>query len=276
MSSERAFTTFLGVDLGGGKGKNTAVARLERAASGVRVVYVDSKAPSGKPFYDGPLLDYVLSARQGAVLAVDAPLLPTVCLRCRQDECRGVNACEDPVVAWFRGRGGEELDGGGGQKPPITAYTQRACEVLLARRHGVLPRETLGQGMGPLTARAHYLRRALEREYRLQENLLEVYPKATIHALFGAGVARRYKRHPDTWRTRAQMLEQLAHELHFEVWREGCLQNDHCFDAVICAYTAYLWAKDGWTLPEEDRAVYERDGWIWCPPLPRVDEEVEG
>jgi predicted RNase H-like nuclease len=121
--------------------------------------------------------------------------------------------------------------------------------------------------MGPLTARAHYLRRALEGSFRLNENLLEVYPRASIHALCGVEAARRYKRHADTWRTRAEILETLAHELRFEVWREGCLENDHCFDAVICAYTGYLWAKEGWTLPEEDREVFERDGWIWCPPF---------
>ena len=32
------------------------------------------------------------------------------------------------------------------------AYVQRAAEVILHRQHGILPRETLGQGMGPLTA----------------------------------------------------------------------------------------------------------------------------
>ena len=32
--------------------------------------------------------------------------------------------------------------------------------------------------------------------------------------------------------------------------REDVLRNDHCFDAVISAYTAYLWARDGWELPD--------------------------
>ena len=47
--------------------------------------------------------------------------------------------------------------------------------------------------------------------------------------------------------------------------REQCLQSDHCFDALVCAYTAYLWAKDGWELPEADRQVFVEDGWIWSP-----------
>jgi hypothetical protein len=56
-------------------------------------------------------------------------------------------------------------------------------------------------------------------------------------------------------------------------WRERGVQNDHLFDAVICAYTAHLWARDGWQLPEAGRAVFEVDGWIWTPPGPGVDEK---
>jgi predicted RNase H-like nuclease len=264
---ERDFQTFVGVDLGGGKGKNTAVARLARVPDGgVRVVFVDTRDAAGQNFYDAALIDYLAALPADTLLAIDAPLLPSVCLRCRLPRCSGVSQCEDPVVAWFREHG--PVDGVRGGKPAVTTYTQRACELVLARRHGILPRETLGQGMGPLTARAHYLRRALERRYQLNGNLLEVYPKASIHALFGALAARRYKRHTETWRTRAQMLEQLAGVLRFEVWREGCLNNDHCFDAVICAYTGFLWASQSWQLPEQDRAVFEQDGWIWFPPIP--------
>jgi hypothetical protein len=263
---DRSFSTFLGVDLGGGKGKNTAVARLQRDSEGVRVVYVGTRSPAAEPFFDGTLIRYLSEHADGALLAVDAPLLPSVCLRCRIEVCEGLERCQDPVVRWF-GRHSEPNRRGSHGKPAITAYTQRACEVLLQQRYGVVPRETLGQGMGPLTARACYLRRALEGRFALNANMVEVYPKATVHALCGAEAARRYKREVNTWSTRAQILQTLADELRFEVWREGCLQNDHCFDAVIAAYTGYLWASRGWMLPEEDRAVFEEDGWIWFPPM---------
>jgi predicted nuclease with RNAse H fold len=256
--------TFLGVDLGGGKGKNTAVARLARTPDGVRVQFVSTRAPDDRPFFDKELLGYLRAHAEGAVVAVDAPLLPTVCLRCRLETCESLGGCQDPVVRWFARQGPEDGRTANG-KPATTAYTQRACEVLLHRRHGIVPRETLGQGMGPLTARAHYLRRALEPIFVLNRNLLEVYPKATIQMLCGAEPARRYKRLASTWRVRAEILEQLAPTLSFDIWREGCLQNDHCFDAVICAYTGYLWASEGWTLPEEDRSIFEQDGWIWFP-----------
>jgi predicted RNase H-like nuclease len=47
--------------------------------------------------------------------------------------------------------------------------------------------------------------------------------------------------------------------------REHCLQNDHCFDALVCAYTGFLWARDGWTLPSVAREVFREDGWIYAP-----------
>ena len=265
----RQFRSFLGVDLGGGKGKNTAVARLERAGDGARVVHVGARDATGSPFYDAELLGYLHQHLDGAVLALDAPLTPSVCVRCRLPSCPTLPRCDDPVVRWFRDHGDPmvlERPSRPAGKPPTTPYTQRACEVVLWREHGILPREALGQGMGPLTARAHYLHRTLERQLTLNEDLIEVYPKATLTMLFGARRARDYKRGVNTWRVRAEMLEELGPGLKFEVWREGCLENDHCFDAVICAYTAFLWATEGWQLPRRHREVYTRDGWIWFPP----------
>ena len=65
------------------------------------------------------------------------------------------------------------------------------------------------------------------------------------------------------------MLESLRDRLTLarrsRMARETVLSNDHCFDAVICAFTAYLWAHEGWTIPEEGREVFEVDGWIWAP-----------
>ena len=46
--------------------------------------------------------------------------------------------------------------------------------------------------------------------------------------------------------------------------REEVLRNDHCFDALLSAYTAYLWARDGWDKPEDVQGL-EADGWIWAP-----------
>lgn len=308
---QRPFRTFIGVDLGGGKGKTTAVARLRlvKAAAGAGVpgvgVMVDDYG-CGSPWYDDRLLHYLLDqAADDTVVAIDAPLTLTACVRCTLPRCPGAGECQVETVRWFRERHRLTPPASGG-KPRYTPYTQRATEVLLHEEHGILARETLGQGMGPLTARGAYLRRALQGRYTLNHNLLEVYPKATLAQLFpplspaaaslpgnaanAAGVqvhyrdangqdrslydspprnqshvARHYKRSGHARTVREQILSSLK-ELSFGPgqWQEFALQNDHQLDAVLCAYTAFLWARDGWTMPDD--AVFREDGWIWLPP----------
>jgi hypothetical protein len=154
-------------------------------------------------------------------------------------------------------------------KPSITPYTQRTTEVYLACSVGIAAREGLGQGTGPLAARAAHLVRALADRFTLNENLIEVYPKATLVAL---GLGTPFKKHLRERETRAKVLEALSAELRFGpgVWRERCVQSDHLFEAVVCAFTGFLWARDGWTLPEDatarEAAARLRDGWIWTPP----------
>jgi predicted nuclease with RNAse H fold len=258
------FERFLGVDLGGGKGKKTALAVLERRSDGVAVVAL---APRGgdPPLYDGALVDLIRSREPGALVCVDAPLTLPPCLRCEVPVCPGQTACVDPAVVEMNRLASEPKEHATRDqrrgKPNVTPYTQRATEVYLHRRRGVLPRETLGQGMGPLTARAAHLLRALADRFRLNENVIEVYPKATL-ALLSLG--EPYKKRPDA---RLRILARIP-DLTFApgVWREECVQSDHTFDAILCAYTGYLFARDGWSLPAETAAVFDRDGWIWVPP----------
>jgi predicted nuclease with RNAse H fold len=299
---ERPFRTFLGVDLGGGKGKTTAVARLEvRPAAGpdhapqLEVVEVGTTHQK-QPWYDAALIEYLGSHADGAVIAMNAPLTLPACVRCREPVCPGMAACVDPAIVWFRTAGAELIAQSAAadrdrivavpangkmtsfaapppsaKKPTTTPYTQRATEVILQRRHGIVPRETLGQGMGPITARAAHLVRALGRfGYARDENLIEVFPKATLQMLWGRKIAAAYKREVETWDTRARVLESLRGKLEFgrrsRLAKEAVLSNDHCFDAVICAYTGYLWASEGWRRPAADDAVFAADGWIWVPP----------
>lgn len=347
----RAFKTFIGVDLGGGKGKTTALCRLrvpDKPSSDVEVIVEDQGA--GASFYDEQLIDYLRRFADSAVLAIDAPLSLPVCVRCTLPKCPGPAICEVPTIAWFRQRDAHKLqdelatggvpEGRSRGKPRYTPYTQRATEVLLHEEHGITPRETLGQGMGPLTARMAFLRRALADRYQLNHNLLEVYPKATLTQLFPdaapplslpplssgqpaspaaasssakapaapngsksparttvryrdsngkevrlpdeasdddsesdtpgrrrSQVARLYKRSGHALPIRTRVLEELP-GLRFGPgqWREFTLQNDHQFDALICAYTAYLWARQGWQLPADPGQIFAEDGWIWFPP----------
>lgn len=275
----RAFSRFVGVDLGGGRGKTTAVAELRSGAAGAEVIEVATRS-SRQPWTDDTLLDRLSEGdAAGRVIAIDAPLTRTACGRCERPVCPGMEACADPTVVWLRtaGRGlmrkVAAATVGAGPRTQHTAqtrlapYSHRATEVVMTYERGLLPLSALGSTTGAVAARASQLRRRLGGAgYLLHENLLEVSPAATIAALCGSKAARGYKRDADPWRTRAMVLEKLT-DLSFapqsRMAREDVLGNDHCFDAVISAYTAYLWARDGWTAPE---GWVADDGWIFAPP----------
>jgi hypothetical protein len=235
------------------------------------------------PLYDTRLLDLLRNQGERTLVCIDAPLTLPPCLRCNVPVCPGQDACVDPAVIEMRRivrsvvLDAADRDGRRG-KPSITPYTQRPTEVHLLYQRGIAPREALGQGTGPLAARAAHLVRALADRFRLNENLVEVYPKGTLAAL---GFARPYKKHLYERRTRAEILEAIAPDLTFGpgVWRELCVQNDHLFEAVICAFTGVLWARDDWAPPADAATPNARDGWIWIPPpapnaAARTDEDT--
>jgi predicted RNase H-like nuclease len=106
--------------------------------------------------------------------------------------------------------------------------------------------------------------RALAGSHRLDDNLIEVYPKATLTQLFGEKIVRKYKRSAESPRTRLDMLNLLP-DLRFlpGAWKQHALDNDHKFDAIICAYTAFLYSQGRCVAPTSE--VVQRDGWIWFP-----------
>ncbi|MCG8423175.1 MAG: DUF429 domain-containing protein [Proteobacteria bacterium] len=296
---QRPFSTFIGIDLGGARGKTTAVARLSLRGeeSGVTVEEVSTRRAGIEPWNDSALLDYLSELdNESSVLAVNAPLTVPACLRCQLTVCPGKDECVDPAVVWLRNEGaqiaaqavendldriaviptvhttasGRRVTGPPPPQPRIEPYMHRGVEVKLHYERGLLPRDSLGIGTGPIAARAAHLRRMLAgMNFDLHRNLLEVSPRATVHALFGAHKARGYKRDADPWETRAAIVESLT-DVRFALCsrmsREDVLRNDHCFDALLSAYTSYRWARDGWTMP---RGIFAEDGWIWAPPRDR-------
>jgi predicted nuclease with RNAse H fold len=295
VAVRRPCTRFIGVDLGGARGKTTAIAELRLAPDQpdrVEVVEVATRLASGpasgavsnaKQAWTDETLIQRLAALTGddTVIAIDAPLTQTACARCEVPVCPGMEACVDPAVVWLRTEGRSlvkvAVETASGDSHPrvyrplaqarLAPYAHRATDVLMTYGRGLLPTSALGAANGVVAARAHQLRRRLRGAgFELHENLLEISPAATVAALCGARAARGYKRDADPWRTRAVILERLA-DLAFSprsrMAREDVLGNDHCFDAVIGAYTAYLWARDGWSAPE---GCFADDGWIFAPP----------
>lgn len=288
----KAYSTFVGVDLGGARGKTTAVATLRKADDGMAIVADVAARHRGQPWTDDVLLDFVGDKGSDTVLAIDAPLTEPSCVRCTKSTCPGQRACTVPSVVWLREKGRELYEAAiarsdriaaipsqtgfatsatsdADPRIPMAPYTHRCTEVLLHFEEDLLGRDLVGQGPGPLSARAGHLRRVLaERGYRLNDNLIEVSPRATVSALFGEEKSRWYKRDADPWLTRASIIEGLQESLRFGprsgLSREEVLRNDHCFDALLSAYTAYLYATGDWQMPDDE--LFQGDGWIWAPP----------
>jgi hypothetical protein len=279
---KRPFQRFIGVDLGGGRGKTTALAELRMGTAGAEVIEVATRS-SKLAWTDETLVQRLAVQDPTAVIALDAPLTQAACGRCERPVCPGMEACADPAVAWLRTEGralirkvaAETVGAGGRASSSVTMqaqarlapYTHRATDVVMTYGRGLLPLSSLGAVTGTIASRAHQLRRRLRGAgYELHRNLIEVSPSATVGALCGSRFARGYKRDADPWRTRALILEQLG-DLSFarqsRMAREDVLQNDHCFDAVMSAYTAYLWARDGWDVPD---GCFGEDGWVFTPP----------
>lgn len=265
----RHFNRVVGIDLGGGKGKHTAVAVGEVTPMGLEITRYGTRSPSGVPWYDTPLEELLLGMPEGTLVCVDAPLGLPACIRCVLPVCPGVRACPDPAVVWMRTEGVAMEKALRGRRAPhrplITPYTQRVTEIRLRCEKGIAARETLGQGMGPLTARAVHLCKALAGRFLRDRDLLEVYPKATIHQLAGREPARRYKRETNIWGVRAGLLEEWSQKLSFVAWREESLRCDHSFDAVVCAYSGYLWMTEVWRAPDRYDEIRALEGWIWTP-----------
>ena len=271
---------FIGIDLGGARGKTTAVARLRSDPGDGVVVEAVERRFRGRTFADPVLLDYLSEFGDGAVIAVNAPLTAPACVRCRLAACPGLAACVDPAVVWLGTDGlalsmartevaGVLVTDRVADSPPAPSfppYLVRRTEVLLHQR-GLLPRDVMGKANGPLAARAGHLRRCLvERGFVLHRDLIEVVPQALVRARFSGRLARGYKRDADPWHTRATIVEAMT-EVRFapssRLAREETLQSDHCFEAFLGGYVAYLRDEEGWPGPEADLA---EDGWIFAPP----------
>lgn len=255
--------------------------------SGAEVIEVATLSPDKQRWTDDALYARLAAADATSgdrVIAIDAPLTQTACARCTLAVCPGADACEVPAVAWLRTTGralvqqvAAAAETAGASKASISRvhltaqarlapYAHRMTDVITTYERGLLPISQLGAANSAITARARHLKKRLAGVgYTLHENLLEVSPAATVTALCGPRVARGYKHDADPWRTRAVILEEL-HDLSFapqsRMAREEVLGNDHCFDAVISAYSAYRWVKDGCPAPDP---MFAEDGWIYAP-----------
>jgi predicted nuclease with RNAse H fold len=198
---------------------------------------------------DERLLELVRGAKPD-ILAIDAPLTLPPCLRCSA-ACRGpgIDRCE-------------RADARGLWRAGWNPTSQRLCELLIYERVHERPMPTMQ--LGALAARALVLARRFRR-LRPPPRVLEVYPRATLAALRAADPAIR---------PRERAEERAAHRQGVIRAMRGSglidvpdrlrrrLSEEHVFDALIAAYTGWLYPHG---LRPPPSVMRESDGWIWIP-----------
>ena len=97
----RHFIHTLGVDLGGGKGKKTALATLRADGQGATIVEIAPRS-GAQPLYDSMLIEAIRAHGDDTLLCIDAPLTLPPCLRCAVPVCPGQDECVDGAVVEMR------------------------------------------------------------------------------------------------------------------------------------------------------------------------------
>lgn len=255
----------VGIDLGGARGKTTAVVDLRCDGSehtpglAGTVADVALRSPRG-PWTDDALCEFLANDVPSTLVAIAAPLSLTACATCILTACPGVAACPSPQTNYLRGASTP--------KRALLPYLHRPCEARAFER-GEIGVPHMGAATGPLAARgAHLVRRLTAQGYALGTSLLEVIPGASVHAIFGPKLAKAYKRDANPWVTRVRMLDALP-DLGFHAKsgfsRDAALRNDHGFDALIAAYTGLCIVRGEGSPPAASESGV--DHWIAVPTL---------
>src|SRR6185369_17084842 len=106
----RDFVHMLGVDLGGGKGKKTALATLRADPDGATIIDIAPRA-GARPLYDDVLVETIRRHDDRTLLCIDAPLTLPPCLRCEVPVCPGQTHCVDAAVIEMRAIAAAGADG---------------------------------------------------------------------------------------------------------------------------------------------------------------------
>jgi hypothetical protein len=260
---------FIGIDLGGGRGKTTALCELTLGCDGGANVTALHHRAGAEPLHDDALWSALQYANPTTtVIAIAAPLTQPACERCTRPSCPSIASCVEPSVAWMRDHGSRIARGSSKVRP--LPYLHRVTELVTVYQSHLLSTSSLSGAGVSIRGRALHLRRRLAGlGFVLNQSLIEVSPMATVTALCSAADARGYKRDADPWRTRALVLarfDALRFAPSSRFAREEVLQSDHRFDALICAYTAYLRQQQGWKIPDDVAHFSDDDGWMWTPP----------
>lgn len=187
--------------------------------------------------------DTILQHQEGLQsLAFDVPWRLPQCLRCDLP-CPGYEQCQQPQIRWMW----EHQKKANKKKRPkkvFTPYTQRCVEFYVATEleEPFLMGHSLGANTAPLAARAAFLQR------RFNLPCVEVWPRLTMWRL-GRSLQvarthlRAYRNSVGGVEGRRALLTAMGENKVAFVYDQDLrlmIENNHAFEAFLCAFTAYL------------------------------------
>jgi hypothetical protein len=198
-------------------------------------------------------------------VAFDVPLSMPKCINCRL-QCPGYESCEEAEIVWLRNFY-QKVNQNKRPNKLFTPYTQRCIEAFVA--HGLEEtfeiHHALGANQAPLLARAAFIKR------RLQVEAIEVFPKLSVWRLglelkVAKSHLRHYRHSVGGDESRRLFLQAMADKYGLFIYQQdmkSMIDNYHAFEALICAYTAFL--KFQKQTQAKPKSFPEGEAWIDFP-----------
>lgn len=238
---------FVGLTLGGGKGRKTSLCVLEYYVKEKKLFLselhenIEEKI---KISSDSQIIKIIEGHSKSLhTVAIDAPLKPPKCIRCRLP-CPGHEDCDEPEIKWMWKWHKKRSP----KKRPnkiFTPYTERCVEQYISTEVDaeIFPDHAFGSNRAPLMARALYLKRRIKKA-----KVIEVLPRLSVWRIgLQMGIRKSrlpyYKHMTKGPAIRQVFLDRWSEEgLSFIYHRDFKLmvKDAFAFESLICAYTAYL------------------------------------
>jgi hypothetical protein len=260
---------FVGISLGGGKTDKACVAIVEYYPKHKKIFLsrlvekIKSDEVHSADFKIHEVIEQYHNDLE--LVAFDVPFQQPSCLRCLLP-CPGIESCKEPHIQWMWDYT-RKLHKKKKPRKLFTPYTQRCVEWYLANELEVpfVLQHAMGANCAPLMARAMFLQR------RMRTPCVEVNPKLSVwrigrslHVMKSHLLFHKHSIGGDE--SRKAILNSLsAHNIAFVYDQDVKLmiENNHAFEAFICALTAFLKFKG---LTEARPANFpEKEDWIDFP-----------
>lgn len=237
---------FIGISLSGGKADKASLVVLD--------YFVEQKKIFLSRLYEKIKTEEFISAdlkiheiihqysEQLQYVAFDVPLSLPKCMTCRL-KCPGYERCDENEIKWLRDFY-QQVNEDKKPRKMFTPYTQRCIEAYIS--HGLEEsfdmHHALGANQAPLLARAAFIKR------RLQADCIESFPKLTVWRLgqdlkIAKSHLRHYRHAVGGDESRKLFLQAMADKLGLFIYQQdmrSMVDNYHSFEALICAYSAFL------------------------------------